>query len=94
MEATMPGEIRCVQCIQVYLALPVDHPDRVSGEAWSKVNLADTYIPTWEQMQIAPGQVMFGLVALPACIEHIGVKPLTAEQIALRSGLALPGMPG
>jgi hypothetical protein len=88
----MTQVIKCTQCIEEFLQLPADHPDRVTGEAWLKVREADTYVPSWQTTIPAPGQMVVACVTVPVCIQHLQIKQPTPQQIAARSGLAIPGV--
>jgi len=80
--------IKCIHCIEEYLQLPEDDEERRSGEAWSKVREADTLVPLWQQLQLQPGQVMFGLVTVPVCVQHMKIEK--KKETASPSGLLLP----
>lgn len=84
-------DLKCMICVEEYLALPDDSEAKLSGEAWLKVRDADTLAPSWQTYVAGPGQVVVACVTLPVCLRHITVKKQSPEQIASRSGLALPG---
>lgn len=83
--------IKCIHCIEVFIGLPKDDPDKVDGTAWLRVRDADTYVPSWQIKSFAPGQASAACVTVPVCIDHIQVQENNPMEVAMRSGLVLPG---
>lgn len=59
------------------------------AELWARVNNADTMVVGWEQKTIG-NNLIIAPVALPTCMRHIGIRKPDVQEIASRSGLALP----
>lgn len=60
------------------------------AELWARVRDADTWLKSWEEKYIG-NTVIVAAVALPVCMKHIGIRKPELQEIANRSGLALPG---
>jgi hypothetical protein len=89
------ANLKCIKCIEEFLELSPDDEARVDGSAWLKVRDADTLVPSWQQMAVGPGSMAFAVTAVPFCVPHMEgniARPSQTEQIARRSGLAIPGM--
>lgn len=88
LEAIVSNSIKCIHCIENYLQVP-DGPPK--AEAWGRVQDAITFVPSWQLQSFAPGQMVAACVTVPVCLDHIQIQKQSPEQIAQRSGLALPG---
>lgn len=53
-----------------------------------EIKEAVTWAPAW-QNTIIQGQMVISCVAVPTCMEHLGVEKESAAEIAARRGLAL-----
>lgn len=78
------AHLKCFSCIEIFVA------NGKKKEEWGKVRNSATLVPTWQQ-KVVGGNLMMACVTLPTCIEHIISKPETPEEIAARTGLAIPG---
>lgn len=89
LEAVVSSNIKCIRCIEVYVQVP-DGPPK--AEAWEAVQDAVTYVPSWQSKMVPPDQMVMACVTVPVCIDHVQVQKPSVEQMAQRSGLAIPGV--
>jgi hypothetical protein len=89
LTAVTSSNIKCIHCIENYVKLS---DEQKTPERWDEVMDAVTYVPSWQTQMAGPGQLVMACVTVPVCLDHIKVQKPDINQIASRSGLAIPGI--
>ena len=87
--------IYCTACVSEYIDAIQKWEDAPVGdrpEFMDLVRPAITYAPSWQSMTML-GQMVWGCVAAPACLQHLGRREISVVEKAVGSGL-IPGRPG
>ena len=58
-------------------------------ELWARVRDADTLLVSWQEKFVG-NQMVLGPISSPVCLKHIGIRSPEVQEMAMRSGLALP----
>jgi hypothetical protein len=59
------------------------------SDLWDQVRDADTFLVAWQE-KIIGDQMIVAPVSAPVCMKHIGIRKPDLQEMAMRSGLALP----
>jgi hypothetical protein len=59
------------------------------ADLWAKVRDADTLLVSWQEKFIG-NQMIIAPISSPVCMKHIGIREPEVQEMAMRSGLALP----
>lgn len=59
------------------------------ADLWAKVHDAVTLLPSWQEKFFGSNMVVAPVLA-PVCMKHIGIRKPEIQEMAMRSGLALP----
>jgi hypothetical protein len=90
----MNSNLKCTQCITEYLQLPETEKEEIlsTPNAFdNRVRDAITFVPTWQTQMAGPGQLVMACVTVPICLSHVQIQKPSAEQIAQRNGIWMPG---
>lgn len=85
----------CLSCVSEYVLarnkwIESGQPDGQEPSYSDSVRPAITNAAAWQQ-QVVGGQMIMACVALPTCMQHLGVREKTAMERAAGSGLMVPG---
>jgi hypothetical protein len=84
------SNLKCVRCVQDFLELPQEerHDILTTENAFdNRVSDCVTFIPSWQQQQAGPGQLLMSCIALPICLRHIAPPDPSVQPVVSRAGL-------
>jgi hypothetical protein len=92
-ECNPSSAMKCLMCVSEYLVLSEDEKIRIQADDQFDAVVQDavTLAPSWQEHSIG-GQPLVACIAVPACMGHLGIKKDSIQELASRSGLALPGI--
>jgi hypothetical protein len=85
-------DFKCLQCVAVHKKFLADQNLGKIPEQFPAPVISDaiTLVASWQQ-QVMAGQIVMACVTIPACMEHIEVEEMSAEQKSVMGGRLLQG---